>query len=126
MALSKTTLDLAHRIERSLARSYAEYLEACESWRRDGYRPHYCEHGTNMWTDYDNICGPCEDGLTMRDGVFRREYAIAEAKHKEEKVKELLSAGFLVQKELAKVQVDFDLAPIWKRMQEILDSADRY
>lgn len=26
-------------------------------------RPHYCVHGTNQWTDYDNICHYCEDSI---------------------------------------------------------------
>lgn len=29
-----------------------------------GYRFPACIHGTSLWTDYDNICGPCEDGYT--------------------------------------------------------------
>jgi hypothetical protein len=27
-----------------------------------GYRYPACIHGTSTWTEYDNICGPCEDG----------------------------------------------------------------
>lgn len=41
----------------------AEYEDECASYSRQGYRPHYCVHGTNQWTDYDNICGGCEDGI---------------------------------------------------------------
>src|SRR4051794_13605472 len=26
-----------------------------------GYRYPACEHGMSLWTDYDNICGGCED-----------------------------------------------------------------
>jgi hypothetical protein len=26
-----------------------------------GYRYPACPHGTSLWTDYDNICGGCED-----------------------------------------------------------------
>jgi len=44
---------------------YAVYLEYCADMRREGYAPHYCFHGTNLWTDYDNICGPCEDGYSL-------------------------------------------------------------
>lgn len=124
--MDRSTLDMAVRIDRALARGYEQYLEACEGFRREGYRPQTCEHGTNQWTDYDNICGPCEDGLSMGDPLFRRGYAIAEAKHKHQAIRDLLSAGFLVQKELAKVNVEFDLAPIWKRMTEIMDSCDQY
>lgn len=45
----------------------AQYREDCEQDRAEGHRPHYCIHGTNQWTDYDNICGGCEDGLTVWD-----------------------------------------------------------
>lgn len=38
-----------------------EYLRDVEDAAKEGYRPHHCFHGTNLWTDYDNICGPCED-----------------------------------------------------------------
>lgn len=27
-----------------------------------GYAFPHCIHGTSRWTDYDNICGGCEDG----------------------------------------------------------------
>jgi hypothetical protein len=29
-----------------------------------GYRYPECIHGSSLWTDYDNICGPCELGAT--------------------------------------------------------------
>lgn len=39
-----------------------EYAEACREAYDEGFAPHYCIHGTDLWTDYDNICGGCEDG----------------------------------------------------------------
>lgn len=32
-----------------------------------GYRFPHCIHGSSLWTDYDNICGPCEDSFTDRE-----------------------------------------------------------
>lgn len=93
MATSKAVLILAKNISARLEADYLEYLEACESWRKDGYRPHYCEHGTNLWTDYDNICGGCEDGMTMGDPMQRREYALDSAKRRDEKCKALVKAA---------------------------------
>lgn len=29
-----------------------------------GYAYPNCIHGSSLWTDYDNICGGCEDSLT--------------------------------------------------------------
>lgn len=59
---------------------YAEYVRDCEADAERGHRTHYCEHGTNMWTDYDNICGGCEDGWSNGDPGQRRERALNEAK----------------------------------------------
>lgn len=73
-------LRLAVTLAAEAEESYAAYLADCESDRQAGYRAHYCEHGTNLWTDYDNICGPCEDGRTNSDPMQRRERALAEAK----------------------------------------------
>jgi hypothetical protein len=61
MATDKSTLKLALKIMKRLRRQWEMYLEDCEEWRKDGHRPHYCFHGTNQWTDYDNICGWCEE-----------------------------------------------------------------
>ena len=30
-----------------------------------GWAYPYCPHGTSQWTDYDNICGRCEDGHSV-------------------------------------------------------------
>lgn len=32
-----------------------------------GYRFPECPHGASLWTDYDNICGGCEDGYDPAD-----------------------------------------------------------
>lgn len=88
--MNKTVLKLAAQLDAKFQKDYADYLEECEQWHREGYRAHYCEHGTNLWTDYDNICGPCEDGLSMSDGLFRMAYAISEAKNRWEKANEII------------------------------------
>lgn len=63
--------------------------QACDDDAREGYRPRYCEHGTNQWVDYDPICGPCENGVTMGDGVQRRQRALAQAKARVTRIEEL-------------------------------------
>lgn len=73
---------------RKLKRAEAEYRADREVWNRSGdgrspkwyqgpddARPYnyggkgysypYCPHGSSNWTDYDNICGPCEDGYSV-------------------------------------------------------------
>lgn len=116
MALSKTVLRLALDIARSLERGYNEYLEECESYRKDGYRPHYCEHGTNTWTDYDNICGGCEDGRTMGDALQRYEYALDAAKRRDEKVREIALGASA----LKRLVPDLDLEPVYKEVTRLL------
>lgn len=116
MTTSKAVLSLAAKISRSLERDYAEYVEACESYRADGYRAHYCEHGTNQWTDYDNICGGCEDGMTMSDGVQRREYALDSAKRRDEKCKAVVKAAC----DLRDLGIDFDMSPVWAEVTRLL------
>lgn len=89
---TKTVLRLAAVLSRQMEAGYAQYLESCEHDRRQGYRPHYCEHGTSNWTDYDNICGPCEDGWTVRDGVTRRREALSQAKARVKAADEIMDA----------------------------------
>jgi hypothetical protein len=31
----------------------------------NGYRYPHCPHGMSLWTDYDNICGYCEDPISV-------------------------------------------------------------
>lgn len=63
-AVRRYVLRMALAIFRVMMESYREWEEECEADHAAGYRAHYCEHGTNLWTDYDPICGPCEDGFT--------------------------------------------------------------
>lgn len=69
-------------IEDRLLAGYFGYLREIVMHRQEGHRPHYCEHGTNLWVDYDNICGPCEDGISMRYPEQRREFAEDEAERR--------------------------------------------
>jgi hypothetical protein len=78
----KHVLKLALGIYRQMSASYAEYEEACEQDHRRGLTAHYCEHGTNRWTEYDNICGGCEDGHSLRDPMVRRRVALDQAQER--------------------------------------------
>ena len=74
------------RVMRRL-RDYAEFEADWSRWYRDGdgrptseggkgYRyPYSCIHGASAYTDYDNICGPCEGGYAHWD--YARELADA-------------------------------------------------
>lgn len=47
-----------------------------------GYTFPACIHGTSRWTDYDNICGPCEDGWGYFDWHREARYAVESAKYR--------------------------------------------
>ena len=49
----------------------AQYDQYCADMAKEGYAPQYCIHGTNQWTDYDNICGGCESDYTLNDYIKR-------------------------------------------------------
>ncbi|UUG69551.1 hypothetical protein SEA_SHAM_251 [Streptomyces phage Sham] len=79
----------ALKILRALKKREAEYRAERAEWYRSGdgrspkwYQgpdddrpynyggkgyafPYACVHGSSAWTDYDNICGPCEDGYSI-------------------------------------------------------------
>lgn len=42
-------------------KQWAEYEVYVEDSFRHGFKPHYCRHGRNLWTDYDIACGICEE-----------------------------------------------------------------
>ena len=50
------------RMVEALRKCQVQYLEACDQYAREGFIPRTCIHGTYGWTDYDNICGGCEEG----------------------------------------------------------------
>lgn len=86
---NKQVLRLAVRLSRRYEREYEEYLEGVEAYRRKGFRAEYCEHGMNQWVDWDPICGGCEDGWSMGNGVDRRRRALDEAQSRIERVTEM-------------------------------------
>jgi hypothetical protein len=111
----KAVLTIARGIDKALAKDHAEYLAACDEWSADGFRPHYCEHGTNTWTDYDNICGPCEDGISLGNPLTRRKIALVRAHRAQEKVTELINAASI----FSKHGIPFS----WEKVSGAIDSA---
>ena len=65
------------RARLDVARENAEYAQACREWRDQGYYPHYCRHGVNLWTDADSVCGACESGRSD----LERAVDLAHARH---------------------------------------------
>lgn len=114
---------LAMAIERRLWAAHMDYENDVDEWYRSGegktkgYAYPACEHGTSRWTDYDNICGPCEDGIYLSNGVVRRQFALAEAKMRNERLARL-NATF---EDMRRYGVEFDRAAFGKMMAECLD-----
>ena len=76
-----------------------------------------CEHGTSRWTDYDNICGRCEDGIYLSDGMVRRRFALSEARMRVERYKRL----FETSKDMRQYMVEFDTTAYGQMMSDCLD-----
>lgn len=88
MGRKASVLKLAVKILDQHRQSFVYYDEACREAAKDGYRPHYCIHGTNQWTDYDNICRPCEDGYGSWDYEAFAKLSLDDAKYRVAQVKE--------------------------------------
>ena len=65
--MNRITLQVALRFLKAAKARRSAWEDACRAWAREGFAPAYCEHGTYLWTDYDPICGYCEDGWTVYD-----------------------------------------------------------
>lgn len=77
--ISRPVLELALVIFKSYAAQWAAYEADAAEYAKQGYRPSHCFHGTSLWTDYDPMCGPCEDGYGYFDPNAYRRLAIDEA-----------------------------------------------
>lgn len=53
------------RSPRWITRTYSDGSTRRINVGGKGYAFPYCIHGTSNWTDYDNICGGCEDGYSV-------------------------------------------------------------
>lgn len=74
-------------ILRDLKAGQDRWEEHAAEAARQGYRPHYCPHGTNWWVDYDPMCYWCEMGIT----IYER--AIEEARRLDAEDRRLVKAA---------------------------------
>ena len=102
----RRALAILHEKERQYNERLEQYERECREYAADGYRPHYCLHGVNLWTDYDNICGWCEEGEPTRLDFMAE--ALWNSKKFSEDVNVLLEAMALMHKVGVK---DIDLSP---------------
>jgi hypothetical protein len=61
----RAVAELALPILADLKKRDAQWEEDAAEWARQGYRPHYCKHGTNLWVEYDAMCHRCEESVTV-------------------------------------------------------------
>ncbi len=110
--LSPRVARVAMILANGFAADYAAYREAAEESTRNPrtgrkeWREAFCEHGSSLWTDYDNICGGCEDGRTMGDAKQRYARAIDEAKY----LVELSDDMHRIMQMMIRAGVEFDRA----------------
>lgn len=104
--MDKQTAKLAVILLNSYRNRFAEYEEECNEYAKQGYRPHYCIHGTNQWTDYDNICGGCEDGENYWNRETFGKIAIREAQGAMDTMKERIDLYVKLSKDHAPIHDD--------------------
>ena len=85
---------------------YAAHDEERRDWYRsgdgrNGYRFPICIHGSSLITDYDNICGGCEDGYTYfeyerdaRESIDRAKRAYTEYLKRYDLVLSIMGMGY--------------------------------
>lgn len=105
-------IKLALILSRKYETQYAEHLEECEMDRKRGHRPHYCEHGTNLHVDYDPMCGGCEEGYSMSDGLQRRTQALYEARQRMDRATRIGILAIQLQQEMPGLDMDPIVAEI--------------
>lgn len=77
----KLALKLLQARRKRWAEVQAAYDADCLEWRKQGYRPHYCIHGRNMWVDYDIACGECENGEGYWEYAREAHYALSAVRY---------------------------------------------
>lgn len=132
--MNSMTGKLALKILRELKARDAEYRQDREDWylRGDGRSPKWyqgpdddrpynyggkgysypcCPHGTSNWTDYDNICGRCEDGYSVYQwAVWEATERVAKAR---ERIDWIVSApSSLRHTEMHRDLIDWAMEPI--------------
>lgn len=84
--IQKMALEIVKREKAWREQAIDEYEHNAREDYRNGYRPHYCIHGTNQWSDYDVLCWACEEygWNQFPDYLETLRHALAEAKHRME------------------------------------------
>lgn len=78
--LSKDVLKLALIILNRHRQTFIDYEEEAAQYAKEGFRPHYCVHGVNMWVDYDCACYACEEYGSYYDYETYARFSLDEAK----------------------------------------------
>src|SRR5690606_19910054 len=83
MALNSVQKTFALAAIKEIRAEYAAYQRDMDDLLKEGYGRSHCFHGTNLWVEWDPICGYCEAGLTLHEmalGRAKRRYAEVEEK----------------------------------------------
>lgn len=79
-ATDRLLLPIARQVLKNMRKVEADYAAEVEEFYTEGdgrrtseggrgYTFPHCIHGTSRWTDYDNICGGCEEGLRTTEAA---------------------------------------------------------
>lgn len=109
-----TTHKIARNVLDQMLAQVKQYEDAVNEWYTNGdgrpvadgglgYVYPSCIHGMSLWTNYDNICGGCEDGGLSTWEAMARE-AIWEAKRRQrvsvDRRKAILDNGLITRHDL--------------------------
>jgi hypothetical protein len=122
-AVLKLALALVKVIRREMIRRDEEYRAECIQSYKDGYAPHYCKHGVNMWVDYDCACWQCEvgdDDLENAPEIALREarQAIKECQSRKDKTWDAAMSISKTDWKLTMQMLDYMLAPMTNLLKE--------
>lgn len=99
---TKEVLELAVKALDKSRQAFANYEQERKEWYTEnpGYQFPFCPHGVSLITDYDPMCGHCEDGYSFfhyeteaKDALEAAKYAVAQRDKRVEAVTALLALG---------------------------------
>jgi|SRR5690606_4872064 len=94
MALNSVQKTFALAAIKEIRAEYAAYQRDMDDLLKEGYGRSHCFHGTNLWVEWDPICGYCEAGLTLHEMALGRAHTRYEEVDKKLKAYVAASTAF--------------------------------
>ena len=96
----RIVIEFAQQYRRRQLEQLRQWEQEAAACRAEGHRPHFCVHGTNLWTDYDPICAGCEDhGYNGFDPLDGYRVGLAAVREELRRRDEIMSALIVLEQE---------------------------